>query len=580
MQMRFTLCSLAFLAASPALAAETPRALASRISEVTVFADRAEVTHTAAIDVDSGVSRVSFPKLPGWIDEGSVRVSIAPADAARIVDVEVQRDFLAKASEEDVRKAQAAVQDVADQLAALDDERAVLDAEAKQIESIRAFTLDKLPKDVMTRDVKVASFAESVDFVDDRLRKNAIARRALDKKKRDLAPELAARQAALADLQQKSQLEQRTVIVTLDGAAAKSATLSLRYLTPGATWEPTGELRASPGSPSVSLTNYAIVTQTTGEDWEGAKISLSTQRPEATLALPELQALTVGGTSLAQMMENADSSFAQAQSSYAAQNALVGKGKSGYDANVAVQQEVQQRVTAEFASLQQRGTTAQFPALGSATVRDDGKPVRLPLGGGDLAATHRILAAPEVSPNAAETIDLVNSGSQPILPGKLALYMDGAFLGTTELPFVAQGESFSVFAGTADRIKLARVLDKSQSHKERGGKRTRVTVSWLITAQNLGDAATQLALADRIPVSRVGEIKISDVKIQPDVDPDDKGLLHWQLALGPKQSRTFRVEYAIEYPTDLLLTLDQKKAAEPTPAANVYDDIDRLEKSL
>jgi len=42
--------------------------------------------------------------------------------------------------------------------------------------------------------------------------------------------------------------------------------------------------------------------------------------------------------------------------------------------------------------------------------------------------------------------------------------------------------------------------------------------------------------------------------------PDAKGLLRWELNLGPKQAKEMRVEYAIEYPNAL---------AEPpaTPAA-------------
>lgn len=588
MQRGLTFCALLSLAA-PAAAAETPKDLDSRITEVTVFADRAQVTRVASVDLPAGATKVSFRKLPGWIDDSSVRLAVSPSDAARIVDVSLEKNFLAEASEADVRKAEAAVREVNDQLAALADETAVLDAEAKEIESIRAFTIDKLPKDMATRDVKVQSFAETVDFVSDRLRKNAAARRAVEAKRQDLQPELAARSRTLVDLQQRSQLEQRTVVVSLDASAAHGAKLSLSYLLPGATWEPVAELRAgSSASSKVTLSSFAIVTQTTGEDWDGAKISLSTQRPTDTLKLPELQGLTVGGSSLATIVGRAGDSFARAQASYSSQNMFLSKGKKEYAENVAQQMIVQQKVTEEFTSLQERGTTAQFPAFGTQTVRADGKPVRLPIGSTDLDATHRILAAPEVSLNAAQTIDLVNQGAAPLLPGTLALYMDGAFLGNTELPFVAQGETFSVFAGTADRIKLARVLDKKHSNLERGGKRTRLQVSFVITAQNLSELPAKIAMADRVPISEVGEIKVSDVRIQPDVRPDEKGLLHWDLALGGKQTQSFRVEYAVEYPTDLLVRLQQQKemnannpAAQPAPAEQMmYDDIDRLEIEL
>ena len=51
----------------------------------------------------------------------------------------------------------------------------------------------------------------------------------------------------------------------------------------------------------------------------------------------------------------------------------------------------------------------------------------------------RVLAAPEISLNAARTVDLANPGKQALLPGKVSLYVEGAFLGLTEMDFVAPG---------------------------------------------------------------------------------------------------------------------------------------------
>src|SRR5439155_24519589 len=106
---------------------------------------------------------------------------------------------------------------------AVADESAVLDAEAKEVEVIRAFSLDKLPKDMAVREVKVATFGETVDFVSARLRKISIAKRQIEKQRKDLAPELAARQRALAEVESKAQLEQRVVVVTVESPATTVA---------------------------------------------------------------------------------------------------------------------------------------------------------------------------------------------------------------------------------------------------------------------------------------------------------------------------------------------------------------------
>src|SRR5687767_8260981 len=68
--------------------------LASRVTRVTVYSDRARVTRQAAAEVPVEPTVFAFRGLPGWVDDGTVQVSV---DAGRIVDVRVDRRFLAEA---------------------------------------------------------------------------------------------------------------------------------------------------------------------------------------------------------------------------------------------------------------------------------------------------------------------------------------------------------------------------------------------------------------------------------------------------------------------------------------------------
>jgi len=616
-RLPFHLCLFAFAAslaviageAAPAPAGDDDKAatLNSTITEVTVYADRARVTRTASVDLPAGPTRVAFRKLPGWVDDGSLRLSLTPPDAGQILDVEAKRTFLAKPTDKEFGDAETAVRAISDQIGALDDERQVLDTQAKQIDAIRAFSLDKLPKDAAVREIKIAEYGQVVEFVAEQLRKVAKARRDLDLKKREFEPELTARQRKLDDLRQRSQLEQRTVLVDLKGNAARSVTLTLTYMLPGATWEPAHELRAAPGAKAVTLASYAVVSQTTGEDWTGAALTLSTQRTAATLRVPELEALLVGsGRSLTRAIAAPQTdTFEQAKQVWVGQNVLVGAGtldfkgqvafdqrETEYKGNVARQEAVRRKVEQVFQKLQQRGTTAHF-AGGTQTVRADGRPVRIAIGTAQLEAQHRIVAAPEASLNAANTVDLVNTASQPVLPGKVAIFLEGAFLGATETAFVAPGESFTMFLGVADRLKLARTLDSKHGSYFSDGKRTRLQVAYLVSVENLSDQAVALQLADRVPVAETDEIRIRNVKVTPETRPDEKGLIRWELTLAAKQSREFRIEYTLEYPTDLPQRADSSKQQQAGQQAqqqlempampatkSLRDDIQILEKAL
>jgi uncharacterized protein (TIGR02231 family) len=586
MERAFLLLSI-FAATLPVRAVESgneteARPIQSAITQVTVYADRAQVFRAAEIPLGGEVERVAFAKLPGWIDEGSVRVTMVPPGAGEILDVQVQRTFLARASDEQFRKAEAAVQELTDQVAALDDEKAVLEAQATQVDAIRMFSLEKLPRDTATREVKPAEYNESVRFVTGSLREMAVARRDLEKKKRDLQPELTARQRALEELRQKSQLEERTVVVTLKGKGRGS--LHLAYMIPGATWEPVHELRATPGSKSVSITSQAVVRQTTGEDWSGASLALSTQRSTETMKIPELDALLVGANrKIARLSSQSKSSFAEATRNFDVNNSIWFNANNPsvleqqeFIGNRALLADNIKRVEQLFEAVLERGTTAHFPAIGKQMVRTDGRPVRVLLGQLELDAQHRVIAAPEASLNAARTVDLANTAKQSLLPGKVSIYLDGAFLGLTETDFVAPGESFALYLGVADEIKLSRTLDKKRSELKRGGQRTKVLASFLVSVENLSDKPVSVQLADRVPVSESDEVKVSSVKITPEGKPDARGLLRWDLSLGPKQSREFRVEYTIEYPNDL----PARKAAAGAAPAPLQMQIESLERKF
>jgi hypothetical protein len=75
--------------------------------------------------------------------------------------------------------------------------------------------------------------------------------------------------------------------------------------------------------------------------------------------------------------------------------------------------------------------------------------------------------------------------------------------------------------------------------------------SFLVSAENLSDKSATFQLADRIPVSEIDEIKVINVKFQPEVKPDVKGLIKWEVALPARTRKEFRIEYTVEYPAEL-----------------------------
>lgn len=568
-------------------AADPAKPVESRITAVTLYADRAEVTRTAAVSLPPGASQVAFAGLPGWIDEGSVRLTLAPERLGRIADVQIRREFLSTAADAALREATRSVQELQDRVAGLDDELKILEEQAQQVADAKVFAMDKLPRDAAIAALDIDQYGKTVDFVGQRLKELAARRRAIMAERREIDPELNVRQRQLCDVQQRQQLEQRTVIVALEAAAAGQGNLTLSYMLPGATWEPVHELRADAGSTGhVSLASHAVVSQTTGEDWPPAVLAFSTQSPTEIVRIPELQALLLDKPAPAVNIAAASATFEKARHLYAGQNAIWFRANNGdvsqvvYEDNGRRQRDVQSRVLASFEELKQRGTSYLFKGGVQVAIRGDGSAVRVPIGQVRLQASPLIVAAPEVSLNAAHVLQCVNSGSQPLLPGKVTLYRDGAFLGLTDVPFVAENESFDVMLGLADHIKLSRVLDRKRSSLRRGS-RTRMEVAFDVTVENLSEKPAAVRLFDRIPVSEDREVRVFDVSIEPGVKPDSKGMLRWNLNLKPRSRQSFRIAYSVEYPPQAIAAARAKTSSGSEPAApsdSVYLQLESLEK--
>lgn len=569
------------LAATVADRGEDPaeKGVASRITRVTVYSDRALVTREAAVTLTTEPVVFRFKKLPGWVDEGSVR---AAAGAGKIVDVAVERRFLARSTDEGFRKVELKHKALLQKLQALDDELAILKAQQEHVESIKVFSVEKLKTDAVMRDIKVDSYGHVVDFVTVTSRKTAAARRDVQAEREQLAPDVAASARNLEELARLTKLEETSVLVTVQGSAAGNASLTLTYATPGATWEPMHEVRASNAAPdSVELNSFAVVTQTTGEDWNHAELSFSTQSSSDSERIPELEMLALGKTQeVSRSVTRQITSFSSAQKKFQEQNhqwnrmnqassqrvSEVEQFEQSYSTNLALLERVQSKTVEIFQSLQTRGTTAHFIARDAAIVRSDGRSIRLRIGGSPIKAHRRIIAAAEESLNTAVTLEMTNTTSQPLLPGSVARYQDGAFLGMTDIDFVTKDEDFSVFFSVADQVKLTRELDKHQSSLVRTA-RNRMQLSFVSKAKNLSDRPVTVVLAERVPVSENADIRVSNVKIVPGEKPDAKGIVRWSVTLAPREEREYRVSYQVEYPPSLVFDVRRKQmAAPPSPS--------------
>jgi len=529
----------------------------SRITEVTLFADRALVTREAVPELPAGSSEVELGPLPGWVNPASVRARVEDGE---VLDVRSRREFLSRTPDEELHRAEEEVRALEDRMAEIGDRMKALEAKREQVEQIRTFASSSLPAEVVRRDIPVAYFREMTDFVHDSLVEIDTARRTLEAQKREVEPELTASRNRLRELRKGNRLERVCLTLRVRAPQAGPRPLAVTYELPGATWEATHDVRIDEEN-RVHLVSLARVRQTSGEDWENVRLSFSTRRPGHAAQVPELEALLLErrhAVNRTPFSSSSSSSGWEVSNRYYLANALQFNERPGKKArgdlnlNFQAQQETQQRSQRVFSELEERGTTAVFEAEGRYTVRSDGNVERIPYADVKAEGDLRILAAPEISTVAARGLEMTYRHDRPLLPGDAALFLEGAYIGNTRLDFAGPGESFVLFAGSEDSLKLTRKLNHEESELKRGRRTHEMRVQFEITVENTGDKELPLHLADRIPVSDDREIEVDHVRIEPEVEPDADGLLQWEVRIPPKSTRTFVLRYGVEYPAGLL----------------------------
>ena len=265
------------------------------ITAVTVYSDRARVVRTATLNV-SGSQRVELPRLPDLVDPDSIRVE---AQGAEVSSVDVRPASAPPFPQQEARKLLDALDRVDDTLARVHAERAAFTLQLAALRKVQPVVpqdgADTLSDSRMSSRVAPTNWGASAAFLVDTAAKLEARLRELDARVATLRAERALRlheAARLGELPRRPGIE---VAVTLAGTGPTKVQLS--YLVPQRVrWYPRYELQLQPEQQRVQVAFSGRVSQDTGEDWEGAKLTLSTALPSTATALPRLATWKIGTT--------------------------------------------------------------------------------------------------------------------------------------------------------------------------------------------------------------------------------------------------------------------------------------------
>ena len=272
MKNRFFLAFTTFFIVQTSFGQNSSLTVDSKIKNVTVFLSGAQISRTATTPLSKGRNELLFKGISPNIDKESIQLS--GEGKFTIVSVAHQYNFLEETnSKEQVKQLMEQSKKYKEQIEDLTIQIDVFKAEEQMLVKNQEIGGSNTG-------VKASDLKESVDF--QRLRMTEVKSKILENNRAITKINLEYNKVLkqINELQAKRYDPLSEIVVVVEAFDATKAEFDLSYFVSSAGWTPSYDLKVEQLNQPINLKYKASVFQSTGEDWNNIKLTLSTGDPQ------------------------------------------------------------------------------------------------------------------------------------------------------------------------------------------------------------------------------------------------------------------------------------------------------------
>jgi uncharacterized protein (TIGR02231 family) len=517
--------------------------LQTGITSVVVYPDRARVTRSGSMSLEAGSHKVEIRDLPLSLNPDSLRASARGTARARLMGLQVQREFYTQTPAENIRSLE-------EQLENLQDDVKRLDAKSDLMRRSRDDLL-RLSSQAETFALALAAGEASVEdqaamFTSLRIQAEKLVADllVLDIEKRERERDIQKLKNELDQYRSARPTQRNRVIAEIEVSQAGELNLDMLYVVSGAGWKPLYDVRLleREEEATVEVGYLAQVVQKSGEQWESVTLTLSTARPALASRLPELdpwfidQERPIPVPSQPRMAVHAARMMDTASESEAIREGPLEMSE----------------MEAASASVESSGAAVTYHLPGKAHIPGDGAPHKVTIAQFNLPPRLDYISAPKIAEAAYRRAKIPNDTQYLFLSGQANLFVGDEFIGSASIDLTPPKGEMELHLGVDDRIKVERKLKQREVDKRFIGGKRRTQFSYEITIENLLQKTADLTLQDQLPVSRHEDIKVKLETAEPKPDQHSRlNLLEWNLVLEPGEKKKVRFNFGVEHPQTL-----------------------------
>jgi uncharacterized protein (TIGR02231 family) len=527
---------------------ETPQSqlVETQIAAVTVYEDRALVTRRGTIAISAQTQELVVADLPLTLQTDSVRVSGSGAIAVQLLGVRVDHKFTAEPVEERLAQLTLQMEALRSQKGAVQDRMDALVMQRNFVQGLSDKSVDRFANSLARGQTDLAQARGLLTFLGEQYIDYANAIATTQTESQEIDKQIQVLQQQMRLLQTPRPNESYNLVVAIAASSEGAFNLEVTYIVNNANWTPLYDVRVSQNKDrsSVTLDYLAEVQQSTGEDWVGIKLTLSTAKPGLGTLPPKLEPWYI---------DTADYSYRKISTPMMVAPAPVMARSTELAASYdRADEEPIYQAEAAIAEVKQEGGVVTFTVERLCDIPSDGTPHKNTILNAEYPCRITHIAIPKLVSFAYLQAIVTNpTDGATLLAGSVNIFREGMYVGVAEIENIAPGQEFKLNLGIDEGLKIERDLVERKVDKRFISDRRRTTYAYRVKLENLSDRPINLQLTEQLPKSRHEKIEVRLSTCSPQIQPGEMGLMEWSLVLAPKAKQEIDYQFAVEHPVNL-----------------------------
>lgn len=510
------------------------------ITHVTLYPDRAQITSEAAVSLQPGINVLVMKGLSPYIIRSTIQVG--GEGSFTIMGISHSNNFLAITGDSpEVKEIKARIEVLN---AKVEDERTAMEV-LRERENFLVANRVITGKDATLTAEQYKALLELYSSNIEQIRTAILKKNRLV---RDYEKELQDLNNQLSQSIGKRRLPTGEIEVTVSAIKAVTGKLTVSYIVTNAGWTPSYDIRVDDINKPLNLVYLANVSQNTGNDWKGVKLSFTNATPSQSGVLPVLNTwyLNFWEPPVQMLSETIRIRGVASRPSV----------KSDVMPEVADEAMMLAVADAPAVEVSQGTTTLSFDLLVPADIPSDGQMKTIEIGRTTATATYAYESVPKLDPKAYLTGRIEKWEDLNIIGGEGNLYFENTFVGQSYLSPAQFGDTMKISLGSDKGITIKRDRQTELTSKRLIGSNRIDTRSFKITVRNNKKEPVSIRITDQIPVSSNSEITVEGTQLSGGRLNEVTGIVTWEFSLGSLESREIILTYTVRYPKDKEIILE------------------------